>query len=428
MALLTPVVGQGEEKTPAEQIQSYVYGTMDEPGREAAVEGLLAADPALATSSIDGTPLLIWALDMAGIEGDLGRKGKTLAGMALRHGADVNMRDGSGDPLVVKYGRFAQVEPLSFLIKHGADANAKDVSDGRTALHWVALLEEVDTDPADIPRRLAAAGALLDGKADINARDVRGDTPLHATAFLGNARMVEFLLARGANPAAKNNDGRTPADMARMRQESEWANEQEKSGLKPALALLESGERPPLGSEAASPSGDGQVPAEAAPTSGPPQTSAPVKQPAAATGAGRLSEVIIDHKNAAYTLFIGVPAGGLTADQAAQLTAAGDVIDRVAWADFVSDPGKYVNGRIIKNEYPEVQVAKGITELLQKMPKMPFAVTWNGGIAFTFNDYEHTRATYDAYQANPSGYTGRPANQAADPVHPMNHLKSLLGW
>jgi ankyrin repeat protein len=73
---------------------------------------------------------------------------------------------------------------------------------------------------------------LLDKKADINARDDGGNTPLHI-AVAGDyegvsveggkvepvIEVVETLLQRGADLNQKNNDGATPLRLAREAQE-----------------------------------------------------------------------------------------------------------------------------------------------------------------------------------------------------------------
>ena len=57
--------------------------------------------------------------------------------------------------------------------------------------------------------------ALLDGGADINAEDSRGDTPLHvAVSEPGRSEIVELLLECGAVPFARDAEGKTPREIA----------------------------------------------------------------------------------------------------------------------------------------------------------------------------------------------------------------------
>jgi ankyrin repeat protein len=61
-----------------------------------------------------------------------------------------------------------------------------------------------------------AAKLLLDHKADVNARDVRGMTPLMLALALDHPdpRVVRLLLERGADPNIKSKDGETAIDWA----------------------------------------------------------------------------------------------------------------------------------------------------------------------------------------------------------------------
>ncbi len=55
---------------------------------------------------------------------------------------------------------------------------------------------------------------LLASKADVNARNRDGDTPLHIAVALGYKDTVEMLLANKAEIDAKDNSGRTPLGFA----------------------------------------------------------------------------------------------------------------------------------------------------------------------------------------------------------------------
>jgi hypothetical protein len=87
----------------------------------------------------------------------------------------------------------------AFLLTSKVEVNAKN--GGKTPLHEVA--DEGNGDAAGV------AKVLLANKADVNARDHEGWTPLHAAAAKGLADVVEVLLANGADVNAKNNKGQT---------------------------------------------------------------------------------------------------------------------------------------------------------------------------------------------------------------------------
>ena len=73
-----------------------------------------------------------------------------------------------------------------------------------TALHMAARRGNVDV-----------IGALLDGGADIEARDSDGDTPLRRAVNRNKVEAAKLLLARGADPHSKGSKTLTPALAAR---------------------------------------------------------------------------------------------------------------------------------------------------------------------------------------------------------------------
>jgi ankyrin repeat protein len=108
-----------------------------------------------------------------------------------------------------------QTEIVRALLAAGADAKAIDDQqpDGKprnyfqgwTALHLAALIGQT-----------AVARLLLESGADINAAAKRGrHTPLHYAAWNGKEELVTLLLARDADRSAKDDQQRTPLDLAK---------------------------------------------------------------------------------------------------------------------------------------------------------------------------------------------------------------------
>ncbi|MYD18646.1 MAG: hypothetical protein F4X05_03255, partial [Rhodothermaceae bacterium] len=122
-------------------------------------------------------------------------------GVLLEAGADIHARDNaSRTPLHEAAGHHGDSHAIEVLVEAGADIHARNQS-AMTPLHLAAAKN----------RALAPVAALVAVGADLNARDSDGNTPLHASWSNFNPEMVTTLLELGANPEARNNEGR-PAD------------------------------------------------------------------------------------------------------------------------------------------------------------------------------------------------------------------------
>jgi ankyrin repeat protein len=150
----------------------------------------------------------------------------------LLSGAYVNTRSGSGKtPLMVAVRNNCAPEIVKLLLKSGADPNLRD-SKGRTALMYAAghsymtsinlLLqagskideEEEHTGLTSLmfslikQREIQVVTGLIDAGADVNHRDIIGETPLMMAArYATGSLVVEMLVKSGADPTAVNNAG-----------------------------------------------------------------------------------------------------------------------------------------------------------------------------------------------------------------------------
>jgi ankyrin repeat protein len=88
----------------------------------------------------------------------------------------------------------------------GADVNLQD-RNGHTPLHLAAQQGQVE-----------AAAALLASGARVDLEDRHGNQPLWTAVFnsRGDGRLIQMLLAHGADPSHRNRAGKSPVELARL--------------------------------------------------------------------------------------------------------------------------------------------------------------------------------------------------------------------
>ena len=116
-----------------------------------------------------------------------------------QHGA-IAKTDGGGHKLcsAVKSG---DLQAVKVQLEKGVDVNARDAELRITALSWAALHGHTKI-----------AAFLIDRGADVNAKNQDGATALHSAAFFGRAEIAELLIQKGADVNAKNRKGETASD------------------------------------------------------------------------------------------------------------------------------------------------------------------------------------------------------------------------
>lgn len=129
--------------------------------------------------------------------------------IALVAGARTEDRDRMGQTALHVAVSRKYAEITRRLVKGGADIFARD-REGNTPISLALALGRDDLE------------ALVDA-ANVNAKDVLGNRPLHYAALAGNAPAAEYLIALGADRAARNSAGETAADVASKRGHAELA-------------------------------------------------------------------------------------------------------------------------------------------------------------------------------------------------------------
>jgi hypothetical protein len=120
----------------------------------------------------------------------------------IDRGDDPNESVGRGRLPMVVAVQNGDVKMAELLLSRGARVNGRDKLAG--PLHYAVMTHRMDM-----------LDWLLAKGANVNARDNTGDTPLSLAAKNGEAAMARKLLARGADPALKNEEGLTAIDHAR---------------------------------------------------------------------------------------------------------------------------------------------------------------------------------------------------------------------
>jgi len=203
---------------------------------------LIEAGASPDASDVTGTTPLYAAVNMHTL-GDLpGRPAPRSRGEAtavdvatalLTHGADPNRRLatpilqrhhsagdstlGEGATPLLRAAKTGDVPMMRLLLEHGADASLT-TKNGTTAVMFAVGPVAGGLGggyPVSDAEKIAAMDLALAHGVDINASDVNGQTALHVAAGQASAGVVEAVVQRGASLDRKDNQGRTPIEIAR---------------------------------------------------------------------------------------------------------------------------------------------------------------------------------------------------------------------
>lgn len=95
---------------------------------------------------------------------------------------------------------------VKLILKYAPGSVMDRDKNGLSALHYTCM-------NTDAKKYRASARILLENKAEVNARDNEGNTPLHATTARRNHKLTLLLEDNGANRDTQNNIGHTPLDI-----------------------------------------------------------------------------------------------------------------------------------------------------------------------------------------------------------------------
>jgi len=139
--------------------------------------------------------------------------------LLLARGADVNWTSGDGvTPLhVAAYNEQPAVAEL--LIRKGAKVDARTVSGGWTPLYKAVVrlaMRPATATPfeVEVAQAVKMVELLLASGADVNAQDAKGFKPIHFAVMTEQKALVRMLIDKGADVNAKNADGVNPLFMA----------------------------------------------------------------------------------------------------------------------------------------------------------------------------------------------------------------------
>jgi len=157
----------------------------------------------------------------------------------IEQGADVNLADNYGTTALIVAATAGHHEVVKLLLEHGANPQARDDSGGAPLVNAVyfgraetvqLLLDTLlQAKPPKLDKRdgeeLLMLGSglghanivslMVKSGINVNGRGLKRRTPLMAAAAFDRLEVAKVLLAQGADPSARDEDGETALSVAR---------------------------------------------------------------------------------------------------------------------------------------------------------------------------------------------------------------------
>ena len=136
------------------------------------------------------------------------------------------IKDESGKSLLYFASRYNQIEAVKYLATHCGRQDIKDFINSKTYSEDITELKDEEQIMSEVERVIKSTTenvqieiiyliwSKLFAKADIDAEEREGYTPLHLESKKGHLNIVKCLIVANANIEAKTNSGETPLLLA----------------------------------------------------------------------------------------------------------------------------------------------------------------------------------------------------------------------
>jgi ankyrin repeat protein len=150
---------------------------------------------------------------------------KDVYDLLVEHGADEDVSDYRGNiPLsyVIYFGEEGYLDFAKYLIEKGAVSDINKLSDyGEAPLYWA--LSAANYEGADL---------LIEYGANIDLKNISGNTLLHAAVENNDLQAVKYLVEKGANLDPENEWGETPLQLSQAYEFTEISEYLKEMGAK----------------------------------------------------------------------------------------------------------------------------------------------------------------------------------------------------